>query len=1020
MVTLTANKAWSASSDQSWCHVSPSSGDNANNTKVSITFDANTTYENRSCTVTFICDDMTSRVSVSQESGNGFIVPQTSYEVSSAAQQLEIPVQANVKFTVEVDESCKGWVKYKTTKSLTTSTVVLDIAENKAYDGREGKVTIKEDGGSLSTTVTIKQSQLDGLFMPETTKYNVSNEKQTLTIKVNSNVELEVTPEADWVKHIQTKGLSTREILLEVAENDTFDQRETKVNVKQKNGNLGGTITIKQDEKYGVLVTQSEYDLSIEATTIEVEVKYNVEFDVVIPEACKGWIKLISTKALSTNTYIFSISKNETYDNREGSITFKQKDGDMSASVVIRQAQTDYLEVDKREFSVDIPETNITINVTTNVDYTVNISESAKSWLSHVETKALSKEQVIIKVSAGTGDTDRTGTVTLRSGKLSRTVTINQSAYANKIIKFADDKLKAKLVAAFDTNNDGELSIKEARAAKSIDGVFGGLTSYKSFDEFQYFEGVTVIPQNIFKDWDKMTSIILPSSITTIQSRAFEGCKSLTSIDIPEKVNYIGSYAFSDCVNLTSISIPGIVSLNGSFYGCTNLTNLYIEDLDLWFKCKIGSNDNPYGNPLYSSSFGDKINHFYVKGEVIHDLVIPENVFVIGAHLFSGFTGLTSVTIKEGVEKIESGAFRRCTNLTSVTIPESVESIGTSAFASCTSLSSLTIPGGVKSIGPNAFSSCSGLASVTINKGVEKIESMAFNFCENLTSLTMQEGLKSIGESAFYHCYSLKSALIPNGVESIGQRAFEGCTGLISVSIPGSLESIELTTFAGCSSLSSLTIQNGVKAIGERAFSSCSSLTSLTIPESVNSISKKAFAYCSNLTTLILPGSIETIEEESFAGCGMTSLIIPDGVKTINASAFEYCQKMSSLTIPGSVESIGHRAFRSCQGLTSLTINEGVKTIGESAFAGCKQLPSLTIPASVESIGIEAFEYPYSLVTVTFLCETPPFIYHPFSNYFDTKKLSNIYVPKNSVDAYKAAFSNSDDYLASIVSAIPD
>ena len=54
-------------------------------------------------------------------------------------------------------------------------------------------------------------------------------------------------------------------------------------------------------------------------------------------------------------------------------------------------------------------------------------------------------------------------------------------------IVFADEKVKAKLVAAFDTNGDGELSYAEAAAVTSLKGVFGSIKTYKSFDEFQYF-----------------------------------------------------------------------------------------------------------------------------------------------------------------------------------------------------------------------------------------------------------------------------------------------------------------------------------------------------------------------------------------------------------------------------------------------------------------------------------------------------------------------------------------------------
>ncbi|MBO4537138.1 MAG: BACON domain-containing protein, partial [Bacteroidales bacterium] len=99
-VVLTANKAWTASAGQTWCKVTPSGGEEAAGSRITIACDANTTYDERSCTVTFTCAEKTVTVAVTQATNQGLVVGQTSFELTKAAQQLEIPVQANVKFSV--------------------------------------------------------------------------------------------------------------------------------------------------------------------------------------------------------------------------------------------------------------------------------------------------------------------------------------------------------------------------------------------------------------------------------------------------------------------------------------------------------------------------------------------------------------------------------------------------------------------------------------------------------------------------------------------------------------------------------------------------------------------------------------------------------------------------------------------------------------------------------------------------------------------------------------------------------
>ena len=98
------------------------------------------------------------------------------------------------------------------------------------------------------------------------------------------------------------------------------------------------------------------------------------------------------------------------------------------------------------------------------------------------------------------------------------------------------------------------------------------------------------------------------------------------------------------------------------------------------------------------------------------DIVIPAEidgkpVTKIGDDAFEWCTGLTSVTIPDGVTSIGEGAFTYCTGLTSVTIPESVTEIGSFAFADCTGLTNVTIPDSVTYIGSYAFNGCTGLAS---------------------------------------------------------------------------------------------------------------------------------------------------------------------------------------------------------------------------------------------------------------------------------------------------------------------
>jgi len=359
----------------------------------------------------------------------------------------------------------------------------------------------------------------------------------------------------------------------------------------------------------------------------------------------------------------------------------------------------------------------------------------------------------------------------------------------------------------------------------------------------------------------------------------------------------------------------------------------------------------------------------------------------VGAYAFYDCSGLTSVTIPQGVTNIEDHAFWGCSGLTSMTIPEGVTIIGEYAFLGCSGLTSVTMPKSVISSGKCAFSNCNGLTSVTVPDRLKvsdvflncrealtnvtilvaegKLCDYAFNGCTGLTSVTIPEGVTNIDEWAFLNCSGLKSVTMPEGVTSIGSSAFYGCTGLTSVTISDGVTSIGVNAFYGCSGLTSVTIPASATNIGGFAFNGCTSLTSATIPDRINASS--VFLGCrdtlTNITVLAVDGKIREHSYSDFSG--LVSVKIPEGVTDIGGFAFYNCHKLKSVTIPESVTSIGSAAFFGCSALTDVKIPDGVTSIGANAFYGCSALVSVAIPAGATHVEEGAFSCCRGIRSVT-------------------------------------------------------
>ena len=71
----------------------------------------------------------------------------------------------------------------------------------------------------------------------------------------------------------------------------------------------------------------------------------------------------------------------------------------------------------------------------------------------------------------------------------------------------------------WDTNGDGELSEAEAAAVTNIgESIFSGNTNITSFDELQFFTGLTAIGANAFLDCANLRSVLLPDNLQAINN----------------------------------------------------------------------------------------------------------------------------------------------------------------------------------------------------------------------------------------------------------------------------------------------------------------------------------------------------------------------------------------------------------------------------------------------------------------------------------------------------------------------
>lgn len=590
-----------------------------------------------------------------------------------------------------------------------------------------------------------------------------------------------------------------------------------------------------------------------------------------------------------------------------------------------------------------------------------------------------------------------------------------------------------------------------------------GLTQVRLSENLGAIEGLT------FAGCSALSHIVIPKSVTRIDSNAFQECVRLEQIQIPDGVVFVGDNVFYGCAKLGEVRLGnGLTEIRVStFEQCPSLSKIRlgsavksIEAFSFYGLSALDTLEVDPANPDYSSLDGVLFNKggskllVYPAGRP-GPYTIPDKVTSVAYDAFAGCSGLSQLTIGNGLHSIESQTFEDCKNLTHVTVGNRVTSIQTSAFSDCPRLTSITLPEGLKTIGALAFLRCVSLRHITIPNGVTDIGSGAFDGCVQLSSVELPARLTSIEDRVFLDCASLAAITIPESVTFIGAIAFENCTNLTQITIPPSVAIIGPAPFNGCTGLSSIDVDplnpnfisvDGVlmdKAQSRVVEYPTGKTGAWSIPEGVSAIEMGAMSGSRGLTKISIPTSLTTIAPGEFRGCSslqaievassnpeysnlngvlfnkeatvllayppgrMGSYVLPQGVTQIGESAFEQCLNLTHITLPGSLVSLARDSFFNCGSILELSIPEALTEIGDFALKGCANLLRVDVdsrnPAysSVDGVlfnkgGTILVHYPAGKVGKQY---TIPDGVLSIGNeaFFDVRSLTSVQVPKSVV-----------------------
>ena len=696
------------------------------------------------------------------------------------------------------------------------------------------------------------------------------------------------------------------------------------------------------------------------------------------------WCKASATSgSKGTANVKFTISENTDYEDRSVSVTIKA--GTVSKTFTITQKGVDALLVTTTKYEVAQEGGQIEIEVKTNIDYKMEISEEAKDWIKESSGRALTTYKHKLDIAMNEDAEKREGEITFKSGDKVETVKVYQAGGAILLLSQNEYNVSDKGdTISVDIKSNIDFGVQMPDVDWIIDEASSrGMSSHT----LKYIVAANEGYDNRSADvvfYDKNSDLKDTLKVVQAQKDAIIVAKNEYMIDA------IGG------------DLKFEVNTNVDFEVTTSVDWIKQNDESRSLEAKLLSfaiaeniaDESREG--LITITFGELKQEIKIIQKAKSVFSLSETEFNIKSEggefkVEVSTNGEYTITMPEvdWLKENESRAtstnshtFTVSTNETYDTreteITFSHKETGEVAKVNVVQAQKDAIVISEKNI---SLTKEGGIVEIKVNSNVDfevqipsdvtwivQTDSRALK--ESSVYLKVAENIREESRSVEI-MFTNKESQICECVIINQAGIFKGSfiNGIATVAIAGSLKDILGNDYLNIKSLKVIGNINGddIKTIremagrDERENETLGKLTKLDISES-SIISGGASYYSVGLN------EYKTTDFE--IGIGMFSktnfieISLPKNVKRIKSDAFNRSKNLCTIVLPDSLRSIGGGAFKNIENLEIIRIPEMVDSIGGEAFSGCKRLKSINIPESVKFIGQLAFEFCENLTNV--------------------------------------------------------
>lgn len=256
---------------------------------------------------------------------------------------------------------------------------------------------------------------------------------KTLSFRHEDLSNYECKSSEEWC--VAALDVANSKLTVSVKANETYDSRTATITLADK---LDGTLrafTVTQGQANSIIFDQSSFDVPMEGGTVAVTMKSNVKYEVVIPSDCE-WISLApeaaKSRGMEESTFTLVAKENTGYKERTALITVTSKDTGVSGKITVRQPFNPVLKADNKAFEVAMEGGIVTINMESNITYSVTIPSDC-DWITRPTsaretsaTRATSTSAIVLRVNENTSYKSRDAIITIGNEEAQKNGTLKE------------------------------------------------------------------------------------------------------------------------------------------------------------------------------------------------------------------------------------------------------------------------------------------------------------------------------------------------------------------------------------------------------------------------------------------------------------------------------------------------------------------------------------------------------------------------------------------------------------------